>query len=183
MLVQVSPQRWGPTSFLSHLPPVLLTSGLTWLLQLLSLHLHSSYCDKNNSSIWKWHITSIQIPLAEVSSMFMAKLRVVGTQKGRRMWSHFRTFMISNKGHHPSFISPVFILLWFSAHSSWSVLACRYGYGWGYKRGHGPGCKVWRKEERKEIRKYKNTKSKGKHAYNHNFAFIQFRYNGWWINL
>jgi len=30
----------------------------------------------------------------------------------------------------------------------------------------------------KKIRKYKNTKSKGKHAYNHNFAFTQFRYNG-----
>ena len=42
MLVQVSPQKWGPTSFLSHLSPVLLTSGLTWLLQLLLLHLHSS---------------------------------------------------------------------------------------------------------------------------------------------
>ena len=27
-------------------------------------------------------------------------------------------------------------------------------------------------------KKYKNAKSKGKHAYNHNFAFIQFRYNG-----
>ena len=32
-------------------------------------------------------------------------------------------------------------------------------------------------------KKYKNAKSKGKHAYNHNFAFIQFRYNGWWMNL
>ena len=41
MLVQVSPQRWRPTSFLSHLPPVLLTASLTWLLQLLSLYLHS----------------------------------------------------------------------------------------------------------------------------------------------
>ena len=28
----------------------------------------------------------------------------------------------------------------------------------------------------KKIRKYKNSKSKEKHAYNHNFAFIQFRY-------
>ena len=40
MLVQVSPQRWRPTSFLSHLPPLLLTSCLIWLLQ--SLHVHSS---------------------------------------------------------------------------------------------------------------------------------------------
>ena len=30
----------------------------------------------------------------------------------------------------------------------------------------------------KKIRKYKNTKFKGKRAYNHNFAFIQFRCNG-----
>ena len=29
-----------------------------------------------------------------------------------------------------------------------------------------------------KIRKYKNAKSKGKHAYNNIFAFIQFRYNG-----
>ena len=29
-----------------------------------------------------------------------------------------------------------------------------------------------------KIRKYKNQKSERKHAYNHNFAFIQFKYNG-----
>ena len=29
-----------------------------------------------------------------------------------------------------------------------------------------------------KIRKYKNQKSERKHAYNHNFAFIQLRYNG-----
>ena len=39
------------------------------------------------------------------------------------------------------------------------------------------------KKKGKKIRKYKNSNSKRKHAYNHNFAFIQFRYNGWWINL
>ena len=38
-------------------------------------------------------------------------------------------------------------------------------------------------KEGKKIRKYKNSKSKREHAYNHNFAFIQFRYNGWWINF
>ena len=37
---------------------------------------------------------------------------------------------------------------------------------------------IWRKQERKEDKKDKNSKSKGKHAYNHNFAFIQFKYNG-----
>ena len=37
--------------------------------------------------------------------MFMANLGVVGTEKGRRMWSYFIKFMISNKGHHPSFVS------------------------------------------------------------------------------
>ena len=31
----------------------------------------------------------------------------------------------------------------------------------------------------KKIQNYKNSKSKEKHAYNHNFAFIQFRYNGY----
>ena len=30
----------------------------------------------------------------------------------------------------------------------------------------------------KKIRKYKNQKSEGKHAYNHNFEFIHLRYNG-----
>ena len=29
-----------------------------------------------------------------------------------------------------------------------------------------------------KIRKYKSQKSERKHAYNHNFAFIQLRYNG-----
>ena len=37
---------------------------------------------------------------------------------------------------------------------------------------------IWRKQEWKEDKKVKNAKSKGKHAYNHNFEFIQFRYNG-----
>ena len=37
--------------------------------------------------------------------------------------------------------------------------------------------KIWRKQEGKKIRKYKNSKSIGKDAYNNNFAFIQFRYN------
>ena len=46
MLVQVSPQRWAPTSFLSHLPHMLLTASLTWLLQLLSLYLHSREWDR-----------------------------------------------------------------------------------------------------------------------------------------
>ena len=35
----------------------------------------------------------------------------------------------------------------------------------------------------KKIRTYKNTKFIGKYAYNNNFAVIQFRYNGWLINL
>ena len=39
---------------------------------------------------------------------------------------------------------------------------------------------IWRKQESKENfkKKYKNAKSKGKHAYNNKFAFIKFRYNG-----
>ena len=37
--------------------------------------------------------------------MFMANFAIVGTQKGRGMWSYFSTFTMSNKGHHPSFIS------------------------------------------------------------------------------
>ena len=32
----------------------------------------------------------------------------------------------------------------------------------------------------KKIRKYKNAKSIGKYAYNHNFAVIQFRYTCHW---
>ena len=34
-----------------------------------------------------------------------------------------------------------------------SAVTCRYGYWWGYKRGHNPGCKIWRKQERKEDKK------------------------------
>ena len=39
---------------------------------------------------------------------------------------------------------------------------------------------IWKKQESKENlkKKYKNAKSKGKHAYNNKFAFIKFRYNG-----
>ena len=37
---------------------------------------------------------------------------------------------------------------------------------------------IWRKQARKEDKEVKNAKYKGKHAYNHNFEFIQFRYNG-----
>ena len=40
----------------------------------------------------------------------------------------------------------------------------------------GKGVQIWRKQEGKKIRKYKNAKSIGKQACNHNFAFIQFRY-------
>ena len=105
MLVQVSPQRWGPTSFLSHLLPVLLTSGLSGCSSSCHYMCIPVSGTENNTSIWKWHITSTQFPLAKVSSMVMANLGVMGTQKGRGMWTYFRTFMMSNKGHHPSFIS------------------------------------------------------------------------------
>ena len=37
--------------------------------------------------------------------MVMANLGVVGPQKGRGMRSYYRTSMMSNKGHRPSFIS------------------------------------------------------------------------------
>ena len=40
---------------------------------------------KNNTSIWKRHITSTQISWAEVSSMVMANLEVVDLQKGKGM--------------------------------------------------------------------------------------------------
>ena len=103
MLVQVSPQRWGPTSFLSHLLPVLLTSGLSGCSSSCHYMCIPVSGTENNTSIWKWHITSTQFPLAKVSSMVMANLGVMGTQKGRGMWTYFRTFMTSNKGHHPSF--------------------------------------------------------------------------------
>ena len=117
MLVQVSPQRWGPTSFLSHLTPVLLTFGLTWLLQSCHYICIPASGTENNTSIWKWHITPTQIPLGEVSSMIMANLGVVDTQKGRGMWSYFRTFMMSYKGHHPSFIS-LYSLFFCSPHTA-----------------------------------------------------------------
>ena len=81
MVVQVSPERWGPTSFLLHLPPVLLTSGQKWLLQLLSLHLHPSSGTENNTTIWKWLINSTQISLAKVSSTVMANLGVMGHRR------------------------------------------------------------------------------------------------------
>ena len=47
--------------------------------------------------------------------MVMANLGVVSPQKGRGMWSYYRTFMMSNKGHHPSFIS-LYSFLFHSPH-------------------------------------------------------------------
>ena len=47
-------------------------------------------------------------------------------------------------------------------------------------KGGGPGSTHMEKNKNgKKIRMHKNSKSKVKHAYNHNFACIQFRYNGW----
>lgn len=81
-------------------------------------------------STWKWHITSTQTPLAEVTSMVVANLGMVGTQKGRGMWSYCRTFTTSNKGRHPSFMSLCFVCLWFSPPCSQPVLTCRFRFRW-----------------------------------------------------
>ena len=138
----------------------------------------------DNTSIWRWCITSTLIPLAKVTSMVMANLGVVGTQKHRGMWSYCKTFMMNNKGHHPSFMSLCFVLLWFSLPCSQPVLACRYAYRCDYER-IWPRLNKYRenKKEKKKI-KIKNSKSIRKHVWNHYYAFMQLRYDcGLWINL
>ena len=46
------------------------------------------------------------------------------------------------------------------------------------REGIVQAVKYGENKKEKKIRKYKNSKSNGKHAYNHDFAFIQVRYKG-----
>ena len=81
--------------------------------------------------------------------------------------------MMSYKGHHPSFIS-LYSFFFGSPHTAlfWPV---DMDMDEVIREDMAQAVQIWRKKGKKK-RKYKN--SKGKHAYNHNFAFIQFRYNG-----
>ena len=84
--------------------------------------------------------------------------------------------MISNKGHHPSFISlysfffgsphPAFGLFWPADMDMDEVIREKWPRLYKYEEN----------KKGKKIRKYKNAKSIGKYAYNHNFEVIQFRY-------
>ena len=86
--------------------------------------------------------------------------------------------MMNNMGHHHSFIS-LYSFFFGSPHRA-------LGLFWPEdmdmdevnREDTIQAVPIWRKEERKEDKKDKNSKSKGKHAYNHSFAFIQFRYHG-----
>ena len=153
MFVQVSPQRWGPTSFLSHLPPGLLTSGLIWLPQFLSLHLHPARWIENNTSNWKWLINSTQSPLAEISSMVMANLGLVGPATAGKCdpttehsWWVSMTTILHSCFHNSFFFA--------SPHTALSL-------SWPAGKDMDEAIReemvqvvqIWRKQERKEARK------------------------------
>ena len=83
--------------------------------------------------------------------------------------------MMSNKDHHPSFIS-LYSFFFGSPHTALCLFwPADMDMDEVIIEDMAQAVQIWRKKGKKK-RKYKN--SKGKHAYNHNFAFIQLRYNG-----
>ena len=86
--------------------------------------------------------------------------------------------MISNKGHHPSFIS-LYSFFFRSPHTALGLFSLAdMDMDEVIREDMAQAVKYGESKKGKKIRKYKNAKSKGKYAYNHNFAFIQLRYNG-----
>ena len=63
-------------------------------------------------------------------------------------WAHRRRGECDHTSEHSWWVTRATILhsclcnsfFFGSPHTVLSVLAFRYGYGWGYKRGNGPGC-------------------------------------------
>ena len=85
---------------------------------------------------------------------------------------------MSNKGHHPSFIS-LYSFLFHSPHRALGLFwPADMDIDEVIREDIIQAVKYGENKKEKKIRNYKNAKSKGKHAYNNNFAFIQFRYNG-----
>ena len=86
--------------------------------------------------------------------------------------------MISNKGHHPSFIS-LYSFFFGSPNTALGLFwPADMDLDEVVREDMVQAVKYGENKKEKKIRKYKNSKSNGKHAYNHNFAFIKFRYNG-----
>ena len=141
---------------------------------------------ENNTSIWKWHITSTQIPLAEVFSMVMANL---GVQTQLHSWAgecdpttEYSWWVTKVTTLHSCPCNSFFFgsphialsLFWPADMDMDEVIREKWPRLYKYEEN----------KKGKKIRKYKNAKSIGKYAYNHNFAVIQFRYTcHWWINL
>ena len=85
---------------------------------------------------------------------------------------------MSNKGHHPSFIS-LYSFFFGSPHRALGLFwPADMDMGEIIREDMAQAVQIWRKQARKEDKEVKNAKYKGKHSYNHNIAFIQFRYNG-----
>ena len=85
---------------------------------------------------------------------------------------------MSNKGHHPSFIS-LYSFFFRSPHTALGLFSLAdMDMDEVIREDMAQAVKYGERKKGKKIRKYKNAKSKGKYAYNHNFAFIQLRYNG-----
>ena len=81
-------------------------------------------------------------------------------------------------GHHHSFIS-LYSFFFRSPHTALGLFSLAdMDMDEVIREDMAQAVKYGERKKGKKIRKYKNAKSKGKYAYNHNFAFIQLRYNG-----
>ena len=143
----------GPTSFFLHLPSVLLTSGLRWLFQLLSLLCIPASGTENNTSIWNWHIVSTQIPRAEVSSL---------SWQTWEWWIHRRAGECDPTTEHSWWVTrantlhscPCNSFFFGSPHTAFSLfLPADMNTDESVKEEMGLAVQIWRKQEKKEDKK------------------------------
>ena len=81
-------------------------------------------------------------------------------------------------GHHHSFIS-LYSFFFRSPHTALGLFSLAdMDMDEVIREDMAQAVKYGENKKGQKIRKYKNQKSERKHAYNHNFAFIQLRYNG-----
>ena len=126
--MQDSPQRWGLTSFLSHLPPMLLSSGLTWLFQVPVITCAFQLVGQKIIFPFGSDISPLLKSTGRRIFHVHGKPGGGGHTEGQGNVIKVQNIHDELQGPPPLIHIPVFILLWFSPHSSLSVLACRYGY-------------------------------------------------------
>ena len=79
---------------------------------------------------------------------------------------------MSNKGHHPSFIS-LYSFFFRSPHTALGLFSLAdMDMDEVIREDMAQAVQYGENKKGQKIRKYKSQKSERKHAYNHNFAFI-----------